>query len=52
MAKNKWIVHLRGRIFSRAVPVETVSKKQAEVAALKVWDDDEYKVVRVDKDES
>ena len=52
MAKNKWIVHLKGRMFARAVKVETVNKKQAERAALMVYDDDEYKVVRVEQDAS
>ncbi len=52
MAKNKWVVHLKGRMFARAVKVETVNKKQAEAAALAKFDDDEYKVVRVDKDAS
>ncbi len=52
MAKNKWVVHMKGRVFARAVKVETVNKKQAEAAALKVYDDDEYKVVRVVQDES
>ncbi len=52
MAKNKWVVHMKGRMFARAVKVETVSKKQAEKAALAQFDDDEYKVVMVVKDDS
>ena len=52
MAVNKWVVHLKGRVFARAVKVETVGKKQAEKAALKVYDDDEYKVVMVVRDDS
>ena len=52
MAKNKWVVHLKGRVFARAVKVETVNKKQAEKAALMVYDDDEYKVVMVVADDS
>ena len=52
MAKNKWVVHMKGIVFARAVKVETVNKKQAEKAALAMYDDDHYKVVRVDKDES
>ena len=52
MSKNKWIVHLKGVVFARAVKVETVNKAQAERAALMVYDDDDYKVVMVVKDES
>ena len=52
MAKNKWVVHLKGRVFARAVKVETVNKKQAEKAALALYDDDEYKVVMVVVDDS
>ncbi len=52
MAKNKWIVHVKGKVFARAIKVETVNKKQAEAAALKVHTDDDYKVVLVVKDES
>ncbi len=52
MAKNKWVVHLKGKIFARAVKVETVNKAQAEKAALKAYTDDHYKVVMVVKDDS
>jgi hypothetical protein len=52
MAVNKWTVHLKGRVFARKVYVETVSKKQAEALALKAYDDDNYVVVRVEKNES
>ena len=52
MAVNKWVVHIKGVRFARAVKVETVSKKQAVKAALLMYDDDDYKVVMVVKDES
>ncbi len=51
MAVNKWVVHIKGKVFARAVKVETVSKKQAEKVALAQFDDDDYKVVMVVKDE-
>ena len=52
MAVHKWIVHIKGVRFARAVKVETVSKKQAIKQALLMYDDDKYKVVKVVKDES
>jgi hypothetical protein len=52
MAVNKWTVHLKGIMFARKVYVETVSKKQAMALALKVYDDDKYEVVLVEKDDS